>query len=74
MPPHLRYDDPAAFRAAAEAAGLTTEALYWLPLAPGPLARLQGVLDNRLSKSILQAVPAAGARFSHSFILRARRT
>ncbi|WP_024326806.1 class I SAM-dependent methyltransferase [Thioalkalivibrio sp. AKL19] len=72
-PLHLRYDDPQGFRAAAEAVGLRPEALYWLPLAPGRLARLQPLLENRGTRGVLQAVPVAGAWLSHSFILRARR-
>ncbi|WP_018876665.1 MULTISPECIES: class I SAM-dependent methyltransferase [unclassified Thioalkalivibrio] len=73
QPPHLRYDDPAALRATAEAAGLVALELDWLPLAPGRLARLQPLLENRGTRGVLQSVPVAGAWLSHSFILRLRR-
>lgn len=72
-PPHLRYDDPSQLRATAQAVGLRPEALHWLPLAPGRLSRLQPLLENRGTLGFLQGVPAAGARLSHSFILRVRR-
>ena len=72
-PPHLRYDAPAAFRGEAIAAGLEPLALYWLPLVPGRLAALQGMLENRPARAVLQGLPPLGALLSHSFILRARR-
>lgn len=72
-PPHLRYDDPAALRSTAESVGLVPGDLYWLPLAPGRLARLQPLLENRGTRGFLQALPIAGAWLSHSFILRMRK-
>ncbi|WP_028484239.1 class I SAM-dependent methyltransferase [Thioalkalivibrio sp. ALE17] len=72
-PPHLRYDDPAAFRSKVEAVGLVPDDLYWLPLAPGRLVRLQPLLENRGTRGFLQALPIAGAWLSHSFILRMRK-
>ncbi|WP_018141281.1 MULTISPECIES: class I SAM-dependent methyltransferase [unclassified Thioalkalivibrio] len=72
-PPHLRYDTRASLEQAARAAGLDPMALYWLPLAPGRLARLQGVLESRPTRGLLSALPPLAAGLSHSFILRARR-
>ena len=72
-PPHLRYDDPAALRSTAESVGLVPGDLYWLPLDPGRLARLQPLLENRGTRGFLQALPIAGAWLSHSFILRMRK-
>ncbi|SEO98302.1 class I SAM-dependent methyltransferase [Aquisalimonas asiatica] len=72
-PAHLRYDAPAAFRSAAERAGLGTIRMHWLPIAPGRLRRLQGVLESPAVRATLQGVGPLGALMSHSFILRARR-
>ena len=71
--PHLRYDQPEDFMRSAVAAGFKDAELFWLPLVPRRLGLLQGLLESRPSKGILQSVPYIGAPLSHSFILRARR-
>ncbi len=71
-PPHLRYDDPQALRALAQASGLQTVALHWLPLAPGRLSALQPLLEAGISRAALSALAPLGGALSHSFILRTR--
>ena len=73
-PPHLRYDTPSAFRAAARRAGLEPVAWHWMPILPSRLQRFQGLLESPACRWLLQAVPPLGALLSHSFILRARRS
>lgn len=72
-PPHLRYDVPADFMGKAEASGLEVMDRFWLPLVPGRLAPLQGPVESRPVKGLLQMLPPLGQRLSHSFIVRARR-
>lgn len=73
QPPHLRYDVPADFVCHAEANGLEVLDLFWLPLVPGRFAVLQGTVESRPVKGLLQRLPPLAERLSHSFILRARR-
>lgn len=73
-PAHLRYDTRKSLEQAAREAGLEPVALYWLPLAPGRLARLQGLLESRPTRGLMKALPVLASGLSHSFILRARRS
>lgn len=72
-PAHLRYDVPAMFRSAAGRAGFQHISMHWLPIAPGRLRRLQGMLETPVVRSTLRTVRPLGEVMSHSFILRGRR-
>lgn len=72
-PRHLRYDLPQEFIRSGEAIGFERIELHWLPLLPGRLAAVQGLVESRPVKGLLQRLPPLGERLSHSFILRARR-
>ncbi len=71
--PHLRYETAGGFRKAALQAGLEVISVEWLPILPARLSRFQGLLETRPVRAVLKRVPALGALFSHSFILRACR-
>ncbi|WP_290633149.1 class I SAM-dependent methyltransferase [Aquisalimonas sp.] len=73
QPAHLRYDHPQAFRRAAQAAGLEITALEWLPIVPGSLQPLAGLVESRPARMLMRAAPPLGSTLSHSFILRAKR-
>ncbi len=70
--PFLRYEEPAAFRAVAERAGLVYRGWRWLPLAPEGWGWLQGPLDSSAMAALLRKAPWLGRAVSYSFILRAQ--
>lgn len=71
-PPHLRYESAGALRALVRASGFETVRVLWLPVLPRRLARWQWVLETRLVRGLLQAVPLAGALLAHSVVVHGR--
>jgi ubiquinone/menaquinone biosynthesis C-methylase UbiE len=70
---HLRYESPRHLENVLEEVGFDVVALHWLPMVPSRLSRLQPMLESKLAVALLGSVPGAGAIFSHSFVLHARR-
>jgi hypothetical protein len=72
-PAHVRYESPRRLRRSMRARGLVDVRLHWIPIAPGRLRGLQGLLESRLAGSLFRAVPPLGTLVSHAFVLRARK-
>jgi SAM-dependent methyltransferase len=69
---HLRYDEPAAFKAALAQSGFDSLQLHWAPIVPGRWRALQRLVETSMFSATLNAVPPLAARLSHSILLRAR--
>jgi 2-polyprenyl-3-methyl-5-hydroxy-6-metoxy-1,4-benzoquinol methylase len=68
-PRHLRYETPRGIKRLLRAHGFTGLRVFWLPIVPSRLQRLQRLIEAPASRFLLRAVPPIGALFSHSFIV-----
>jgi SAM-dependent methyltransferase len=69
-PRHLRYERVGALKAALGAAGLHDLRVIWLPMFPARWAFLQPLVENRLARAVMRALPPLASIVSHSFIVR----
>ena len=69
-PAHLRYESSRVLRRFLVAQGFRDVTIFWMPIAPRRLPWLQQLLETRILRKMLQAVPLLGAVISHSFIVR----
>ena len=69
-PPHLRYESARVLYEAMRDAGLVQVRHHWLPIAPGPLHRLQPWLETGVVRAAL-ALPGVGASCAHSVLFQA---
>lgn len=74
LPPHLRYDDPAELTAVLRRNGFEEVRVYWVPIMPGKLKSLQGVMESAPVRTLLSALPLLGRWLSHAFVIQARRS
>lgn len=72
-PPHLRYETPGNLKRLLRNHGFSDIRLFWLPILPGRLQRLQTWVEARPARRVLQALSPVGALLSHSFLLCASR-
>ena len=72
LPPLLRYETAASFRAAVADSGLECLSWHWLPLAPDGWPWLQALLETEACGSLLRRFPGPAGAISHSFMVRAR--
>lgn len=66
-PPHLRYDEPGAFRRALVASGFAAVRLHWIPVLPERFRRLQPAMEGIAARALMR-VPPFGRVVSHSFL------
>jgi SAM-dependent methyltransferase len=68
-PPHLRYETPGRVKRLLRAHGFTRLRVFWLPILPPRLQRLQRLIETPAASYLFRAVPPLGALLSHSFIV-----
>lgn len=73
QPMHLRYESPRRLTRLLMRAGFHDLALYWIPILPQRLQRLQPLFETWIAKALLRWVPALGPLVSHSFLIRAQK-
>jgi len=73
-PSRLRYDVPGRLVQTLERAGLAVVRLYWVPILPGKLHRLQPLIETRAFRGLLEALPWLATLVSHAFVIQARRS
>jgi len=71
-PRHLRYDSPSRVVARMQASRFDAVRCHWVPILPGPLRRLQPIVETRFVRGLLDAVPLFGSFVSHSFLVVGR--
>ena len=69
-PAHLRYESPRMLKRTLVAQGFRDVTLFWMPIAPPRLPKLQRFVETRFLRWMLQVVPLFGLLISHSFIVR----
>jgi len=74
MPPHLRYDDPRELAAILRGNGFEDVRVHWVPIMPGKLRALQGLVESAPVRVLLRGLPFLGRWLSHAFVLQARRS
>ena len=72
-PLHLRYVNPYAIKASLKTYGFTDLKLYWMPILPKYLTRLQWVFLLSGVQKIMNGLPWVSMWFSHAFYLHARK-
>jgi hypothetical protein len=72
-PRHLRYETPGRMKRLLRAEGFTDIRLFWLPILPARMQRLQAWMEVRPARAVLQVLWPVGALLSHSFLVCARR-
>ena len=73
LPPHLRYDAPHRFAAAARDTGFEVVHREWLTILPGRWLRFQRGVENPLVRYMLHVLGPVGSFVSHSVMLRLRK-
>lgn len=73
VPMHVRYEKPHRLSQLMRENGMTDIRCHWVPIMPGRLQRLQGLVETPFSQWILRWVPLAGRCLSHAFWVTARR-
>lgn len=73
LPPHLRYDDPAELAEILRRNGFERVRVHWVPIMPGKLKALQGLIESAAVAALLRALPFLGRWLSHAFVLQATR-
>lgn len=73
LPPHLRYDLPAALAATLEQSGFDVIGVHWVPIMPGKLSWMQALFERAAVTTMLRAAPVLGRWASHAFVIHARR-
>jgi SAM-dependent methyltransferase len=71
-PRHLRYDSPSRVVALMHTLPFDEVRCHWVPILPSPLQRLQPIVETRLVRALLAAVPFIGSLVSHSFVVVGR--
>ena len=74
IPMHLRYEMPRRLSQLMREHGMTGIRCHWVPILPGRLQGLQGLVETPLFRWIFRWVPLAGRFLSHAFWVTARRT
>jgi len=69
----LRYDVPGALKRAFRESGFRDVRVTWVPILPGKLGALQGILESRIVRRLLQALPWLGSAVSHAYVISAKR-
>ena len=69
-PAHLRYESPRKLERILRAHGFRDISLFWMPIAPSRLPRLQRLVETRSLRWMMRIVPLLGMLISHSFIIR----
>lgn len=72
QPMHLRYYSPAEVKKFAQDSGLNDIKLYWLPILPYRLRKLQWLIETNFALWLINNVPLFGLLISHSFILKGK--
>lgn len=68
-PVHLRYESPRRMRRLLRDSGVLNVRIYWIPILPGPLKRLQPLVETGVARGLLHIVPGLGLLLSHSCLL-----
>lgn len=71
-PPHVRYESPRQLAKILRSAGFSAVHLYWLPILPASLQRLQWLLETPVFRALLHVLFPIGALLSHSFLIHAK--
>ena len=69
-PRYLRYETPGGIKRLLRAQGFTELRVFWLPIMPSRLQRLQRLIETSAVRLLFRVVPPLGALLSHSFIVR----
>ena len=69
----LRYDSPSALRRLLLAEGASDVYVHWIPILPGPLQRLQPLMESRGMRWVLRRLPGLASPLSHAFLVFARK-
>jgi ubiquinone/menaquinone biosynthesis C-methylase UbiE len=72
-PLNLRYDDPDQLRQILLAQGAESVRIYWVPILPGRLQRLQPWIESRPVRWLLHRVPWLASPLSHAFLVGVRK-
>ncbi|MFP4280548.1 MAG: class I SAM-dependent methyltransferase [Halochromatium sp.] len=72
-PLNLRYDDPEQLRQRLLAQGAESVRIYWVPILPGRLQRLQPWIESRPMRWLLRRLPWLASPLSHAFLVAARK-
>lgn len=70
---HLRHESPRVLRRILGEQGLVDVKLYWMPIAPSRLPRLQRLFETGSFERLMTLAPPLGGLASHAFILHARK-
>jgi SAM-dependent methyltransferase len=69
----LRYDDPRHLREMLLAAGASEARIYWIPILPGSMQRLQPWIESRGLRRLFGRLPWLASPLSHAFLVSARK-
>jgi len=69
----LRYDAPSALKRAFRESGFSDIRVTWVPILPRRLGALQAILESRMLRGLLEALPWLGSAVSHAYVIAARR-
>ena len=69
----LRYDSPSSLARLLRAHGGSNVQIYWVPILPGPLQRLQPLAESAGLRWLLERLPWLASAVSHAFVVCARK-
>jgi len=70
---HLRYESPRVLEQLMRDHGFRDIRLYWIPLFPSRLKRVQPILERPVARRIFSFIPLAGLLLCHSFVVKGER-
>lgn len=69
----LRYDNPSTLKQFLRTHGGSEVQIHWVPILPGPLQRLQPLVESAGMRRLLRRLPWLASALSHAFVISARK-